>query len=45
MLFGLGLSHDWHHDANGVELSRRARERGLNVELAHDGLRVPLDLM
>ena len=39
-----GLSHEFDHSETNAELRRLLQEEGLDVQLARDGLQVPLHL-
>ncbi|MFW6174617.1 MAG: MBL fold metallo-hydrolase [Chloroflexota bacterium] len=38
------MTHDYDHDETNAELARLKRTEGIDVQLAHDGLRVPVTL-
>lgn len=38
----IGMSHDFDHDKDNAELAKLRQSKGLDVQLAHDGLKVDL---
>ncbi len=39
-----GLTHDFHHEDDNAELALLRESEGIDVQLAYDGMYVPLDL-
>lgn len=42
--FLVDMTHDFDHESTNVELARLKESEGLDVQLAYDGLRIPVDL-
>ncbi|KAL9269821.1 putative hydrolase [Drosera capensis] len=40
----IGMTHEFDHDKDNTDLAEWSEREGIPVQLAHDGLRIPLDL-